>query len=129
MTASEFWDSDSLLARAYRKAYQLKLDAQDQYAWIQGMYVYEAICDASPLLHAFAQKGTKAIPFAEKPYGMSIDEKKRKEKAEKHKRKESNKNTSDMEQQQKAIAVMQVMALGINQLKNKQNKKKAKQSQ
>ena len=35
------------------------------------MYVYEAICDASPILRAFAKKGTKPHPFTEKPYPLT----------------------------------------------------------
>ena len=32
------------------------------------MYIYEAICDVSPILHAFAKSGTRPRPYPEKPY-------------------------------------------------------------
>lgn len=35
------------------------------------MYIYEAICDASPLFHAFAKKGTKAHPYRDRPYPLN----------------------------------------------------------
>ena len=38
------------------------------------MYVYEAILDCSPVLHAFSKKGTKPLPYAEKPYLTDVFE-------------------------------------------------------
>lgn len=38
--------------------------------WLQGMYYYEAIVRASPILAAFAKAGTKPIPYLEKPYTL-----------------------------------------------------------
>lgn len=35
-----------------------------------GMYIYEALIDASPLLHAFAKKGTKPHPYRDRPYRL-----------------------------------------------------------
>ena len=32
-----------------------------------GMYVYEALCDVSPILHAFSKRGTKPLPYRDKP--------------------------------------------------------------
>ena len=40
------------------------------------MYVYEAICDASPILHAYAKKGTKPHPYADKPYALTNKQRK-----------------------------------------------------
>ena len=34
------------------------------------MYIYEALCDVSPVLHAFSKDGTKPLPYSEVPYGM-----------------------------------------------------------
>lgn len=33
--------------------------------WLQGMYIYDAISRLSPILRAFAKKGTKAQPYAD----------------------------------------------------------------
>jgi hypothetical protein len=53
------------------------------------MYVYEALCDASPLLQAFAKKGTKAHPYVDHPYSITSEdiaaEKKRQELREREK--------------------------------------------
>jgi hypothetical protein len=49
----------------------LRNEKRNQELWLQGMYIYEAICDVSPILHAFAKKGSKPVPYAEKPYAIS----------------------------------------------------------
>ena len=41
---------------------------------MQGMYIYEALCDVSPVLHAFAKAGTKPRPYPEKPYSITKQE-------------------------------------------------------
>ena len=45
----------------------------DEHLWLQGMYIYEALCDVSPILHAFSSKGTKPLPYSNKPYTQSIE--------------------------------------------------------
>lgn len=68
MTYEQFWEQDCTLVIPYRKAYQLRMEHENYYAWLQGMYIYEALCDVSPLLHAFASRGTRAAPYSDKPY-------------------------------------------------------------
>ena len=68
MPSREYWEDDCELVRAYRKAHMLKQEADNQFAWLQGMYVYEAICDVAPVLHAFAKRGTTVRPYPDKPY-------------------------------------------------------------
>ena len=52
-----------------------------------GMYVYEAIMDCSPILHAFSKKGTKPLPYAQRPYLM--DKLQEKTESEKEQEKEN----------------------------------------
>ena len=59
MTYEQFWEMDCELVKYYRKAAKIKL---------QGAYFYEALADVSPILHAFAKKGTKPIPYRDSPY-------------------------------------------------------------
>lgn len=68
MTERQYWDGDCTLVRAFRKADKLRLERRNQELWIQGMYIYEAFGNVSPLLHAFAKKGTKALPYRAEPY-------------------------------------------------------------
>ena len=78
MTYEQYWEQDSDLVKYYRKAQEIRRDEQNRQAWLQGMYVYEAIADIAPILHAFAKKGTKARPYSDKPYEFKVPEKKKK---------------------------------------------------
>ena len=71
MTPEQYWEGDCELAKYYRRADEIRIERRNQELWLQGMYVYEAICDASPILHAFAKKGSKPIPYTDKPYPLS----------------------------------------------------------
>ena len=70
MTSDEFWHGNPRLAESYREANELKKEIKDYELWKQGMYIYEALLDVSPILHAFAKKGTKPHPYSDKPYGV-----------------------------------------------------------
>ena len=71
MTPDQFWDGDCTLVKYYRQAEELRNEKRNQELWLQGMYIYEAICDVSPILHAFAKKGAKPHPYPSKPYAIS----------------------------------------------------------
>lgn len=88
MSYDEFWNQDVTLVRAYRKAQELREQRQNQYAWLQGMYIYEALCDASPLFRFTMKKGTiKPEPYVKEPYAITADEVRERE-AREAKRKE-----------------------------------------
>lgn len=71
MTYEQFWHGDCTLVKYYRKAEELRNERRNQELWLQGMYIYEAICDVSPILHAFAKKGAKPHPYPSRPYAIS----------------------------------------------------------
>ena len=71
MSPEEYWYGDPSLLRAYRKADVIKRERENESLWLQGMYIYEAIGDLAPVLHAFAKKGTEAKPYAERPYPIT----------------------------------------------------------
>lgn len=71
MTEEQYWDRDSTLVVAYRKAEELKTNRKNQEMWLQGAYVYEALCRVSPLLHAFAKNGTKPVPYIAEPFAIT----------------------------------------------------------
>ena len=77
MTPEQYWDGDTALVKYYRKADEIKLERVNQELWLQGMYIYEAICDVSPILHSFAKKGTKPHPYTDKPYPLTDKQRKR----------------------------------------------------
>ena len=87
MTYKEFWEDDVTIPKSYLKAYKMKIEREQEInewrMWKQGVYVYEALCDVSPILHAFSKKGTKPLPYPTKPYGVEErQEKKSKEQME-----------------------------------------------
>ena len=70
MSYKDFWYGPAFMTTFYRDAHRLKVRQQDENNWMLGMYVYEAILDCTPVLHAFSKKGTKPLPYSENPYLM-----------------------------------------------------------
>lgn len=56
------------ILRAYYKAHQKKLEDRNAELWLLGAYTYQAILSASPIFNPFAKKGTKPIPYLDKPF-------------------------------------------------------------
>ena len=72
MSYDEYWYGDAYLTMFYRDSYKLKMRYDDVFMWKQGMYIYEALCDVSPILHAFSKKGTKPLQYRTKPMSEEI---------------------------------------------------------
>lgn len=68
MSYNDFWFGPAYMTKFYREANKINIRRQDENNWMMGMYVYEAILDCSPMLHTFSKKGTKPLPYAEKPF-------------------------------------------------------------
>lgn len=66
-----YWRGDCTAVIAYRRAYEIKRRVEERDLWRQGLYVYEAVLDASPILRAFAKAGTKPLPYPEEPYPVT----------------------------------------------------------
>ena len=72
MTYDEFWNQDVTRVEAYRKAAELQNIRRNQELWLQGMYIYEALCDASPLFRFSMKGGTiKPEPYVKEPYPIT----------------------------------------------------------
>ena len=65
----EYWHGDYTQLAYYAKAFEVQRERANYDAWLQGAYVYDAVCMASPILHAFAKSGTKPVPYHKEPYG------------------------------------------------------------
>ena len=74
MTPDQYWDGDPTLAKYYRKAHELQRKRRNEDLWLQGMYIYEALCDVSPILQAFAKRGTKPHPYTDRPYSITSED-------------------------------------------------------
>ena len=79
MSAEQYWDDDCWLTKAYREAHEQKLERESMLAWLQGRYFYEALCDVSPILHAFSKKGAKPVEYLKSPYPITRKGVKKKE--------------------------------------------------
>ena len=80
MTPAQYWEQSPYLAVAYRKAYRLRRETENEQAWLQGLYVFNAF--AVCLANAFAKRGSKKQTYLEKPidiYPLTTAEKKRRE--------------------------------------------------
>mgnify|MGYP003289384616 CR=1 FL=1 len=86
MTYDEYWYGELYRARFYRDSYLIKIRQKDEELWMQGMYIYEALCKVSPILHAFSKKGTKPLQYSEKPYLSNVEIHKTSEDKEKEKK-------------------------------------------
>ena len=103
MTSAEYWDGDCTLVVEYRKAEEIRNNKKNQELWLQGMYIYEALCDVAPVMRAFAKKGTKPHKYPAEPYALT--DKERKKSNEKQERKVFN----------KGLAVMEALTKSMNQ--------------
>ncbi len=82
MSYAEYWAGDPLLARAYRKAYKIKQEEINNTAWLQGLYIYDAVSTAlHNALRGMGKNKTPAQNYAKKPYEFYKREKTEAEKA------------------------------------------------
>lgn len=79
MSSAEYWAGDSSLARYHRKAYQIKQEEINNNAWLQGLYIYDAVSTA--LHNALRDKKTRIREYAKQPYDFKNKEKTEAEKA------------------------------------------------
>ena len=107
MSSAEYWEGDCSLTRYYRKAYKIKQEEININAWLQGLYVYDAVSTA--VHNALRGKNSKAREYAKQPYDFNNREKTEFEKAR------------EVEvEQQKALAWMENF-VRINQKKQSQS--------
>lgn len=93
MTYQEFWEKDPTISKTYLEAFKIRqkneVKSKEWEIWKQGMYVYEALVDVAPILHAFS-KAKKPLPYPEKPYGIEQLENDGENELEKKKKEEEN---------------------------------------
>lgn len=76
MSPDEYWHGDVELARAYRQAYKIRRKEENFNAWLQGRYIYEALCCASPLFRSFGKGTVKAHKYVDRPYDLYEEDRK-----------------------------------------------------
>ena len=89
MSYDDFWNGDVAMVKAYRVAYELREKRKNQELWLQGMYFYEALCDASPLFRFSMKKGIiKPEPYLREPYPITAAEVREREERQAREREE-----------------------------------------
>ena len=109
MTPEQYWDGESWLKPAYRKAYQMRIENEQKLAdrqnWMMGKYLMAAL-NATPLLvGGLNVKNTTPIPdYPEKPFLEQAEEQKREEVRKQH----------EEDQSKLAMAMFQAMTAKFN---------------
>ena len=101
MTPEQYWQGDVFLVRDYRKAHRMRQDWLNEEKWLQGMYFYEAICDASPIFNPYAKRGTRPHPYPSQPYQI-------------HPPTEEKKVSEEQKQMEKTRRIMDAFASSVN---------------
>lgn len=75
MTYDEYWHQTPSLARAYRKAYEIKIRNDEWSRWRQGAYIYDALLKVSPVMRA-ALSNNKVEPgkYPDEPWPLTEKE-------------------------------------------------------
>lgn len=82
MSYAEYWEGDPKLAQYYRKAYRLKQEERNNNAWLQGLYVYDAVSTAlHNALRGMGKTKPPAKDYAKQPYELFKKEKTPEQKA------------------------------------------------
>lgn len=90
MSYEEFWRGPSILARYYRKTYEIRRKEEEWQRWRQGAYFYDALLRVAPVMRAAFGKG-KVEPgkYPEEPWPLTqkeADEREQKRELENTKR-------------------------------------------
>lgn len=80
MTYEQYWHGDPYLTVYYQKAKKMKFDYDNQMAWINGLYIYDAV--SAIVFNTWCRKeGEQCKNYTDKPY--EFDEAKQEEELKK----------------------------------------------
>ena len=102
MTPAEYWDGDNDLPRDYRKADEYRRERESFNAWLQGIYVYEAMIRVAPVFK-FGVKNPQPKPYFEEPIPVTTEKANKKREA------------SEKREMEKGLAKMMNLAEKVNQ--------------
>lgn len=86
MPLEQFWEGDPYLVEIYRDVETRRAVEINQYLWLGGRYVYDAV--QAVMHNSFSKKGTKPARYPDEPYRITPEteaEKKAKAEAERQK--------------------------------------------
>ena len=122
MTPEQYWDGESELKKFYRQAYKIRMENEervaDRNAWLQGIYIREALVSVPLFVNGFIPKGSKPQEYPKKPRLEEVAEARTREEK---KKKEEN-------QMQLQMALFQAMAERFNKnFRKRQEQEKEKE--
>lgn len=68
MTYEQYWYGDPLMVRAFYEANKQRRQDRNEYAWLQGQYIYDAI--NSTVGNMMRDKGSAPAKYPSKPYPL-----------------------------------------------------------
>lgn len=74
MSSAEYWSGDPSLPRYFRKAFEMRQKRENEQAWLNGLYVYDAMMSA---LSHLSQNKSSHKNYATKPYSSTAEEAKK----------------------------------------------------
>ena len=108
MTPEQYWDGESWLKKAYRKAYRIRNENQqkvtDWMNWNQGIYLRDALQSVALFVGGLNTKGVTMPEYPDKPRLVKAEEMKREEDRKKH----------EEDQQRLAMAMFQAAISQFN---------------
>lgn len=73
MSRDEYWHEEPELLNLYIKVDEINQRKKNSEFWLQGAYIYQALCCASPLFNSLA-KEHKPKPYLKQPFSMNAEE-------------------------------------------------------
>lgn len=77
MSEEQFWDRDCLLVIPYRKAYQIRQEEANNNAWLQGVYIMQALQSVPVFVNGFMPRGARLQKYFDKPIDFTPVRKKK----------------------------------------------------
>ena len=70
MTYEQYWYGDTRLVYDYIEAQKFRMEQREYEMWLQGLYTFNALQSALSISEFFRAKGSKPIPYPNKPHGV-----------------------------------------------------------
>ena len=68
MTWELFWEGDPNAVIYYRRAHEMKVEAENQKMWLMGAYIYDVMCRVYPAFNPMVKKGSKVTNYMDAPF-------------------------------------------------------------
>ena len=72
MTYDEYWNGDADMVKAFRKVHDMRLEEDNFKMWLQGRYIYDALCSVAPIFRAFS-KARRPGEYVKDPYSLKTE--------------------------------------------------------